>query len=276
MYAANRKYTLDAHRAPLILERLRRRPQRRKHSMHHRHRILGPALREQRAKFVVERRNLLRCEARADAGARTNPSAPGLVRVDRVEGERFDVPESGDRKIAWPIGVDAASAPKLPLRIMLLDQLLGRLDHIPRQRNPIEMPDHDSPARTKHSPRLGRRTRPIEPMPALTCGDQFEAHRRKPRILRRSFDILDANPSRPIQLRRLLHQRNRTIKPSNLASPKRKPTRNSPRPRPNIKRPHLAANNPHRTQPLKKLVRKTRPMPPVIRRSLPKVRAQIL
>src|SRR6266403_2177235 len=60
-------------------ERLRRSAERCEYAMHHRHRIFGPALREHRAQLVVEGRNLLRCEARADAGARANPAAPCLV-----------------------------------------------------------------------------------------------------------------------------------------------------------------------------------------------------
>src|ERR1700730_17335217 len=129
--------------------------------MHHRHRILGPALREHRAQLVVEGRDLLRREARSDSRARANPSAPRLVRVVRVEVERkrFDISESRYREIARPFRIDSASAAKLPFRIVLLDQLLSRLDHVARQRNPVEMPNHEPPAWTEHAPRLSRRTR---------------------------------------------------------------------------------------------------------------------
>src|SRR5882672_4641353 len=135
--------------------------------MHHRDRIFGPSLPEHRTQLVVEGRNLLRCEARADAGARANPAAPCLVRVDRVnvKRKRFDISESGDREIARPIRIDSASATKLPFRIVFLNQLLSRLDHVARQRNPIEMSDHQSPARKEQPPRLGCSAWTIEPMP---------------------------------------------------------------------------------------------------------------
>src|SRR5258705_12011301 len=100
--------------------------------MHHRYRILGPMLCEHRAQLVVEGRNLLRGEARADAGARANPAAPCLVRVDRVnvKRKRLDISESSDREIARPFRIDSPSAAKLPFRIWFLDQLLIPLDHV--------------------------------------------------------------------------------------------------------------------------------------------------
>src|SRR5580700_8265639 len=122
--------------------------------MHHAHWVLGPALGQRCAQLVVEGGNPFWRKAGAHSRTRANPSAPRLVRVYSVEVERkcLDTLETRDCQVAWPLRINSQAAAELPLRIVLLDQLLRRLDHAARQRNPVEVRDHEPSARIQDAP----------------------------------------------------------------------------------------------------------------------------
>src|ERR1700736_291945 len=184
--------------------------------MMHAHRIFGKwafgkALRQRLAQLVVEARDLLRAEARGDAGTGANPSAPGLVAVwlKNIEAETLDLAETGDRGVARVDGMNSQTAAQRPLWIVLQDQLLRRFDHVAWQRDPVVARDHQEAAGHQYPARLQRGARTIEPMPALTRAHHLEAA-----VLKRDRFGAGANepqrqPLGVVETPRLLHQRGR-------------------------------------------------------------------
>src|SRR5262245_42532463 len=81
--------------------------------------------------------------ANADAG--TNPSAPAFRRVWHfdVVREGLETAESRGVQMRQTPWMEAIAALELPLRVVLLDQLLGRVDDAARVRQPVEMRNED-------------------------------------------------------------------------------------------------------------------------------------
>ena len=142
-------------------------------------------------KLVVEAPNRFRRKARADSRAGANPPAPRLMRVDsfEIEGERLNIAETRQSPCR------AAIADGFPFRrrssISDCASRSASPSHRPccRQRNPVEVRDHDSSAGLQHSPRLRCRARTIEPMPALSRRHEVEARSRQSGLLGRRVDV---------------------------------------------------------------------------------------
>src|SRR5271170_5720447 len=87
------------------------------------HRIARKAFLENRRVFAIEGFDLRGSKRTADAGARTNPPAPCLVRVrgHHVEREGLDFGKARIGDVPGPSRIDADGAAQRPFRIMLDD-----------------------------------------------------------------------------------------------------------------------------------------------------------
>src|SRR5580692_6395196 len=172
--------------------------------------------------------------------------------------------------------MNSESAAELPFRIMLLDQLLGRFNHVAGQRNPVEMRDHEPSTWFQHAPRLQGSARTIEPMPALPSRYEIEVRRGQSSLFRCCIHVFQDDACASIQLGRLLHQWRRSIESGSVASAKRETARDRPGPRSEVERAHSGFQDSRCCQPLEKFVGKPCAMTSIVARGLAEIGAQFL
>lgn len=139
-------------------------------------RIRREVLREHRGMIAIERCDRIWRERPADTGTRTDPSAPRLVGVLRVdiEGERFEVEESGIPEVGEFGGVDASAATECPVGVVGFDEAFGAPGDIAIEGNPVEVSDDQASAGDQQSHALPCDSRFVEPVPALAGGGEIE------------------------------------------------------------------------------------------------------
>src|SRR5512147_2874383 len=160
--------------------------------------------------------------------------------------------------------MDAGPATGLPLRVMLLDKLLGRFDHVARQRNPVEVRDDEPATWHQQTPRFQRCRRAVEPVPTLTRRDDVEAAIRQARGLGGRNHITKADAGIAVEPARFVEQRSGWIEPGHVAAAAREAARQRPGAGAEIEDTLTRHTDAERGEPVQKSVRKPSPMAAVV------------
>ena len=196
----------------------------------------------------------------------------GVGNLD-VEAERLDAGEARRGNVNRPARVHAESAAKVPVRIVLDDQRLRGLNHVPSQRQPVEVTDHDRSAWTQHTSSLARSQRSIEPVPALPSAEDVNAGIRQSSRLGRRDPVVNADASRGIQLACLTEQIGRVVNPDDTTPPRREPASRGASPGPNIDNVLARSTNTHLAETIKQRRREARTMTGIVLSRPPEINA---
>jgi hypothetical protein len=168
--------------------------------------------------------------------------------------------------------MDAQPPAELPVRVVLLDQLLGRSHQVARQRNPVEVRDHERSRRAQHARDLGRRACPVEPVPALPGRHQVGARLGKTCLFRARHAVLAGEALSRVDLAGLLEHRRRGIDTDHATAAPREATTQAARAGAEIDHVLARRAQPEGRQPLEERVREAGAVSRVVLRRLAEVR----
>lgn len=154
------------------------------------------------SELLVKPLDSFRAHTSADSRAGSNAATPclGCIRHRDIIGERLEVTVPRFAKITKPERMNTQPATHPPIGVVMLDEFLCRADHVAGERNPVEVCDEHDAIRFEHPRGLDSCAGTVEPMPALTRGNNVECSVWKAGVLRASYVVLHADTGARVEL----------------------------------------------------------------------------